>query len=1380
MSFQSKKFFFYIPDFVEIQRKSFLNFLEYGLEEELDKRNPLQNLEKGLEFRFYPEFFKLKPPKYTLRESIFKGKTYECELYVPIHLFDSQSKKIIFKWFRLANLPFMTKRGHFIINGAPRVIINQLSRCPGVYFSQSLQKNKPPTYYADLIPQRGAWLRLEMDKKEKIWVRLKKTPKISFLIFLQAMGVSKEIIFQSICSPGVLKKSLLKDNHPNTIEAALENFQSILYKTSNLDEKFFFRKFYNPKTYNLGKVGRESLNKKLALSISSETLTLTPQDLLGATNYLLKLHAGLETFDDIDNLKNRKLKTSGELLQNLIETGLMAIEKRIKKKEKENTQIKSFSYIELTALMNKKITDFFGCSPLSQFMDQTNPLAEITHKRRLTSLGPGGVSRETAGMAVRGIHSSHYGRICPIETPEGQNAGLVNSLTTFAKVTRKGFLETPFQKVYKGQIQTTVPPLYFSVEQEQHVRIAAGDLKVSKLGFLPKESVPIRQENVFTRVSSQQVEYMAISPLQMISVATALIPFLEHDDANRALMGSNMQRQAVPLLKAEIPVVATGLEARVISDSGHVIQASHSGYVSYAAGQQITLEIPCIRVLASVKSKFLSKTLLQQSRSLSMPKVSKKLELRSKGTLSQNFVIDKHSNKKRKQKRFLHLLPKSHSIEDFFKKNKRLQHLSPAFSVLDFVPSHSYTFGISASFKEALVMPSDPKAFKALNYVPKVSTESMPKLSSFVNKRELRSKDKYSVLGLGPKAALLLASQTKGGFDKNLAVSLKAKAGELDFFSKNSKFLDKQKQKKFALNSKLLHLTPNKKSSFKFVQGVKNYSSPLVRSPKPFRPLESFGSKRFAPLERSSKPYRPLGFNSAEALNSYTFGVSARLREALVKSSDQNQINSQIYKFQTYLPTNQETFSLQKALVHEGDWVSKGDFLTDGSASVSGELALGKNILLGYMPWEGYNFEDAIVISDRLITDDVFTSLHIQCYSVEIQETELGLEQITKKLPEIDASETAHLDENGITKIGSWVQEGAFLVGKVTPRRTKELSPHEKLLYDIVGKQAPTTRNSSLRVPVGVEGRVVHIEILDTQNIDKHIILEGPGRVDVYIAQKRKIQVGDKLAGRHGNKGVISRVLPRQDMPYLPDGKPLDMILNPLGVPSRMNVGQIFECLLGLAGFALHEHYKVIPFDEISGPEASRTFTFSKLYEARSKTGSKWLFEPNHPGKIKLCDGRDGLLFDQPVTVGYAYMLKLAHLVDKKIHARSTGPYALVTQQPLGGRSKHGGQRFGEMEVWALEGYGAAYTLQELFTVKSDDIVGRQNLTESLLYNKPICYGTPESFKVLVRELQSLCLDIGIFAVNSFGKRTEVDILESKMLWFQKNREVSVRNPNTK
>jgi DNA-directed RNA polymerase subunit beta len=471
-------------------------------------------------------------------------------------------------------------------------------------------------------------------------------------------------------------------------------------------------------------------------------------------------------------------------------------------------------------------------------------------------------------------------------------------------------------------------------------------------------------------------------------------------------------------------------------------------------------------------------------------------------------------------------------------------------------------------------------------------------------------------------------------------------------------------------------------------------------------------------------------------------------------------LSSVTYPLAEYQRSNQDTCVTQRPIVHEGDWVQRGDLLADGTASVGGELALGKTILIAYMPWEGYNFEDAILISERLIYDDVYTSIHIERYEIEIRDTKFGVEQITKQIPEIEASEIKHLDTRGIAKIGSWIKEGDILVGKITPIQKKSLSPHEKLLYDIVKKEIPTTRDTSLRVPKSVHGRIVNIQILETENIPPEINFEGPGRVHIYIAEKRKIQVGDKMAGRHGNKGIISKILPRQDMPYLPDGTPLDMVLNPLGVPSRMNVGQVFECLLGLAGKQLGQQFKIIPFDEIYGPEASRSLVYSKLFEARRKTGQKWLFDPNFAGKTKLFDGRTGESFDQAVTVGQAYMLKLVHLVDEKIHARSTGPYSLVTQQPLRGRSKHGGQRLGEMEVWALEGFGAAYILQELLTVKSDDMKGRHQVMDAILNNQPISLGTPESFKVLIRELQSLCLDVGVYTIESSGRRKEIDVMK--------------------
>nr|YP_009105677.1 beta subunit of RNA polymerase [Neocystis brevis]AIT94436.1 beta subunit of RNA polymerase [Neocystis brevis] len=588
---------FFIPDFVEIQRKSFFDLLEKGLINEIKKRNFISTPNNDVQLIFYPDYYQLNPPEWTPKQAILKSKSYTCRLYVPAQLINNLTKKINLQWVLLGNLPLMTKRGHFIINGSPRIIINQMVRSPGIYYQQTIDKYKKRSYYADLISHRGTWLRLETDKKQRVWARMKKTPKVSILIFLQSFGLTKERVFQSIHYSNFLKNSFLKQNHPISTEQALIALYSKAHPkkdktevTPEMGHKFLFRKFMNPRTYDLGKLGRLQLNKKLGLSVPLSIYTLTPQDILFAVDYLIKLEHGVGSIDDIDHLKNRRVRASGELVQNQLGTGLIRLEKIIReklKKPKKNLTIRS---LITTKPVNGALREFFGSSPLSQFMDQTNPLAEITHKRRLSSLGPGGVSRETAGMAVRGIHPSHYGRICPIETPEGPNAGLVNSITTYARINSEGFLETPFYNVSQGQIQKKQSPIFFSAEHEENLNVAPGDLKSNILNFLPKNLIPIRNSDEFKLVSRDQVHYIAISPIQMISIATSLIPFLEHDDANRALMGSNMQRQAVPLIAPERPVIGTGLEARVVSDSGHIIQAENSGFVSYVSGDKITIQ----------------------------------------------------------------------------------------------------------------------------------------------------------------------------------------------------------------------------------------------------------------------------------------------------------------------------------------------------------------------------------------------------------------------------------------------------------------------------------------------------------------------------------------------------------------------------------------------------------------------------------------------------------------------------------------------------------------------------------------------------------------------------------------------------------------------
>nr|ASN77451.1 RNA polymerase b-subunit [Pedinophyceae sp. YPF-701] len=1231
-----------VPDLVDIQRKSFQHLLERGLIEEFNTRNPFVNPERTLELRFYPKHYRLHKPEYSIEKSIQHGKTYSCRIYIPARLMDLETKQKRYQWVFVGNLPLMTKRGHFILNGTPRVIINQLVRSPGIYYQETFDKKRRRKCYADLICQRGTWLRFEFDKKNRAWVRMKKTPKIPATLLILALGLTIPQIINKVDNHSWIFSSMdvsesLKEvwnqyeinylekkeaeftYRNSTQDRALLILAFLFYPKKDISElspalakKFLFRKFFNPRTYDLGTLGRLRLNARFRQHIDHSIRTLTPTDILKIFETLAQLERGEQKTDDIDHLKNRRVRASGELIQNQVGVGLLRLEKVVRDRLKRSsfTFIKvdsiltnstklplakvlefslaqkvtqtgcverthTFHHLNLRKLITSKplntaLREFFSSSQLSQFLDQTNPLAEITHKRRFTCLGPGGVNRDTAGMAIRSIHPSHYGRICPIETPEGQNAGLVNSPTIFANLSKTGFLLTPFLKVLNGQVQKQFH--YLSAEKEENFYVAPADLKKSIHSFLEPAYIPIRYEQEFGRFPSQQINYVGVSPLQMISLATALVPFLEHDDANRALMGSNMQRQAVPLLTPDRPVVGTGLESRAVMDSGSVLLSETNGYI-------------------------------------------------------------------------------------------------------------------------------------------------------------------YSVSG---KSVIVIGQ------------------------------------------------TPD-------LQNMKQ-------------------------SEKSSN--------------------SSRKEQLAIESK----VQVKVYNLQQYHRSNQDTTLFHRPIVKEGQWVEIGDVIADSSASRNGDLSLGKNIFVAYMPWEGYNFEDAILISERLVHEELYTSIHIEKYTVEAKETKFGFEQITPNVADLSEDTLKTLLPNGLIREGAWVKEGDILVGKSTPIHRKLLSPHEKLLYDVVGKQVPKASNTSLRVPKGVKGRVLAVEVLDlNSNVEgstkhfengsfktrdnlkhangatlrnlhrlfpkskvsrlvqkevgenyyhsknkwiKHFSsnvpfssltklsalpnmgsnkfqgnpIHGAVQITVYVAQKRKIQVGDKMAGRHGNKGIVSCILPREDMPFLPNGRAVDIVLNPLGVPSRMNVGQVFEALLGFAGFFLQEQYRIFSFDEMFGCEASRGIVYQKLYEARKKTNQSWIFNPNHPGKMKLFDGRTGEPFDQPVMVGQAYMLKLIHLVDEKIHARSTGPYSLVTQQPLRGRSKHGGQRLGEMEVWALEGFGAAYTLQELLTVKSDDIQGRHQVMDAILNSETIDFSTPESFKVLVRELQALCLDINCYGFTDKGHMEPVDM----------------------
>ena len=1059
----------YLPDLVEVQRASFKWFLDQGLIEELESFSPITDYTGKLELHFIGSEYRLKRPRHDVEEAKRRDATFASQMYVTCRLVNKETGEIKEQEVFIGELPLMTERGTFIINGAERVIVNQIVRSPGVYFKDEMDKNGRRTYNASVIPNRGAWLKFETDKNDLLHVRVDKTRKINAHVLMRAMGLSDNDVLDKLRHPEFYKKSIDAANDEGISsedQALLELYKKLRPgepPSVSGGQQLLQTRFFDPKRYDLGRVGRYKINKKLRLTIPDTVRTLTHEDVLSTLDYLinLELDVGGASLDDIEHLGNRRVRSVGELLQNQVRVGLNRLERIIK----ERMTVGETDSLTPAQLVNPKplvaaIKEFFGSSQLSQFMDQTNPLAELTHKRRISALGPGGLTRERAGFAVRDIHPSHYGRLCPIETPEGPNAGLINSLATHARVNEYGFIETPFWKVENGVVLKDGDPIYLSADREDEVRVAPGDVATEDDGRISADLIPVRYRQDFEKVPPEQVDYVALSPVQVISVATSLIPFLEHDDANRALMGSNMQRQAVPLLRPERALVGTGLETQVARDSGMVPISRVNGTVTYVDANAIVVQ-------------------------------------------------DEDGN------------------------------------------DHTH-------------------------------------------------------------------------------------------------FLQK------------------------------------------------------------------------------------------------------------YQRSNQDTCLNQRPIVRCGDPVIVGQVMADGSACEGGEIALGQNVLIAYMPWEGYNYEDALLVSERLVTDDLYTSVHIEKYEIEARQTKLGPEEITREIPNVAEESLGNLDEMGIIRVGAFVESGDILVGKVTPKGESDQPPEEKLLRAIFGEKARDVRDNSLRVPGTERGRVVDVRIYTREQGDEL----PPGAnmvVRVYVAQRRKIQVGDKMAGRHGNKGIISRILPREDMPYLPDGTPVDIVLNPLGVPSRMNVGQVFELLMGWAASNLDCRVRIVPFDEMHGAEKSQQTVETFLKEAAKQPGKGWVYDPEDPGKLQLRDGRTGLPFDQPVAVGYSHFLKLVHLVDDKIHARSTGPYSLVTQQPLGGKAQQGGQRLGEMEVWALEAYGAAYTLQELLTVKSDDMQGRNEALNAIVKGKPIPRpGTPESFKVLMRELQSLGLDIAVYTDE--GK--EVDLMQ--------------------
>jgi DNA-directed RNA polymerase subunit beta len=923
-------------------------------------------------------------------------------------------------------------------------------------------------YTATLIPEYGSWIRFGFQKNTKInsykyplknqedevIIQLDKINQKPILYLLKEMGLTDTEIYQNLQYSDFFyfNKPLLINS--KTLNQPLSRFNLTSAYFKNISE---FSRIFDPVYYRIGRVGRLRMNSRLNLKMSDRLQTITYEDIFAIIDKLISLTITKTVQDDIDHLKNRRVRSVGELLQNLFRIGFQRLVRKLRNQTNkiDSGQLLSFNIINAT------VREFFGSSQLSQYLDQTNPLSSLTHRRRVSGLGPGGFDRDRISFAVRDIHPSHYGRICPIETPEGQNVGLIASLTTCARVNKSGFIETPFWRVINGKVLKTGKPIYLTADIEDFYKIAPADIATNKDNYLIKNVIPVRYKQDFVNVTPSEVDFIAISTIQVVSVAASLIPFFEHDDANRALMGSNMQRQSVPLIFPQKPIVGTGLENQIAIDSGMTLNAQSSGLVTSVTANKIVI------------------------------------------------------------------------------------------------------------------------------------------------------KD-----------------------------------------------------------------TTGKKLT---------------------------------------------------------------------------------YKLQKYLRSNQQTCINHRPIVWKGEKVRSGQILTDGPAITSSELSLGQNVLVGYMPWQGYNFEDAILISERLVYDDIFTSIHIERYKIEIDQNSEMSERTTKNIPNLSPSEVKHLNDDGIVTVGTFVKPGDILVGKVISNNTSEQLPESKLLRAIFGAKAKGVKDNSYRMSEGEYGRVI-----ETVTFNRRTKLTYKfEKIYVFIAQIRKIQVGDKIAGRHGNKGIISRILPRQDMPFLPDGTPIDIILNPLGVPSRMNVGQLYECLLGFAGDKLNSRFKILPFDEMYGLEISRILINKKLRQASIAKNESWLFNPYAPGKMVLIDGRTGTEFENPVTVGNAYMLKLIHLVDDKMHARATGPYSLITQQPLRGKAQHGGQRFGEMEVWALEGFGAAFTLKELLTIKSDDMQGRNETLNAIVKGQQIPkFGIPESFKVLLHELRSIGLDMSTYKIEKFSsdKKYEVEV----------------------
>uniref|UniRef100_UPI0030DFC53C RNA polymerase beta subunit n=1 Tax=Dianthus nudiflorus TaxID=325518 RepID=UPI0030DFC53C len=1048
-----------IPGFNQIQFEGFGRFIDQGLPEELYKFPKIEDTDQEIEFQLFVETYQLVEPVINEKDAVYKSLTYSSEFYVSAGLIWKTRREMQEQTILIGSIPLMNSLGTFIVNGIYRIVINQILQSPGIFYRSDLDHNGISVYTGTIISDWGGRSELEIDRKARIWARVSRKQKISILVLSSAMGLNLKEILDNVCYPEILLSFLNdkeKQNFGSNKNAILEFYQQFacvggdpVFSESlckELQKKFFQQKC------ELGKIGRRNMNRRLNLDIPQNNTFLLPRDILAATDHLIGMKFGMGTFDDMNHLKNKRIRSVADLLQDQFGLAMVRLENVVRATicgAIRHKLIPTPQNLVTSTPLTMTYESFFGLHPLSQVLDRTNPLTQIVHGRKLSYLGPGGLTGRTASFRIRDIHPSHYGRICPIDTSEGINVGLIGSLAIHARLGLWGSLESPFYKI--SERSTGVQMLFLSPSRDEYFRVSTGNSLALNQCIQEEQVVPARYRQDFLTIAWEQAHLRSIFPFQYFSIGASLIPFIEHNDANRALMSSNMQRQAVPLSKSEKCIVGTGLERQAALDSGVLAIVEHEGKIIY------------------------------------------------------------------------------------------------------------------------------------------------------------NNTDKIILSGNGDTQSI-----------------------------------------------------------------------PLV----------------------------------------------------------------------LYQRSNKNTCMHQNPRIPRGKCIKKGQILADGAATVGGELALGKNVLVAYMPWEGYNFEDAVLISERLVYEDIYTSFHIRKYEIQTYVTSQGPERVTSEIPHLEAHLLRNLEKNGIVGLGSWVETGDILVGKLTPQLAKESSyaPEDRLLRAILGIQVSTSKETCLKLPIGGRGRVIDVRWIQKKGGSSY----NPETIHVYILQKREIKVGDKVAGRHGNKGIISKILPRQDMPYLQDGRPVDMVFNPLGVPSRMNVGQIFECSLGLAGGLLDRHYRITPFDERYEHEASRKLVFSELYQASKQTAKPWIFEPEYPGKSRIFDGRTGDLFEQPVIIGNPYILKLIHQVDDKIHGRSSGHYALVTQQPLRGRAKQGGQRVGEMEVWALEGFGVAHILQEMLTYKSDHIKARQEVLGTTIVGGtiPNPEDTPESFRLLVRELRSLALELNHFFVS--------------------------------